>query len=339
MARRVSQNRRQEQELWSSSQRRRHARAARARGRKITIVLLVVAVCLAVAVPWAMQPENLRSQKNWLRSTVYGMLQEDTFQGDALLLADLSDGTVFASKRESELMLPASLAKLFVVEYAVTLADPSTVVTVSPEPLALVKEGSSMAWIQGRDYYLKDLFAAMLVPSGNDAAYAVADYCGGLVSPQSAPGQERVDAFMSALAGHLAERGYTGTTLYDPSGFDLQARTTAEDLYQVTAALLEYPWFREIVSQSTYTATLPDGTTQTWENTNAFLSTASPYYDAKVKGVKTGSLEESYNLVALYEQHGKEFLVCALGCSSDTTRYDDVATIFRTIDESNYLAW
>ena len=53
MARRVSQNRRQEQELWSSSQRRRHARAARARGRKITIVLLVVAVCLAVAVPFA----------------------------------------------------------------------------------------------------------------------------------------------------------------------------------------------------------------------------------------------------------------------------------------------
>ena len=55
--------------------------------------------------------------------------------------------------------------------------------------------------------------------------------------------------------------------------------------------------------------------------------------------MKTGSLEESYNLVALYEQHGKEFLVCALGCSSDTARYDDVATIFRTIDESNYLAW
>ena len=339
MGRHASQSRGREQELWSSSRRRRRAKSGRSRGKKTAVVLLVAAVCLAAAAPWAMQPDNLRPQKNWLQSTLYGILQEDAFQGEAMLLADLSSGSVVASRGETEPVLPASLAKLFVVEYAVTLADPSTVVPVSAESLSLVKEGSSMAWIQGADYCLKDLFAAMLVPSGNDASYAVADYCGGLISPQSAPGQERVDAFMSALAVHLEKRGYTGTALYDPSGFDLQARTTAKDLYQVTAALLAYPWFREIVSQSAYTAALPDGTSQTWENTNEFLSTASPSYDARVKGVKTGSLEESYNLVTLYEQHGKAFLVCVLGCSSDAARYEEAAEVFRTIDESGYLAW
>ncbi|MGI6254560.1 MAG: D-alanyl-D-alanine carboxypeptidase family protein [Acutalibacter sp.] len=341
MSRRVSQNRGRDRDIWSSSPRRRASRSGRRRGRggKIALFLVLLVICGAALVPWAMRPESLRPQKNWLQATLYGMFQEDSFQGDAMLLADLSDGSVFASKGEEDSQLPASLAKLFVVEYALTLADPATVVTVSPESLALVKEGSSMAWIQARNYPLKDLFAAMLVPSGNDAAYAVADYCGGLVSPESAPGQERVNAFLNALAGHLAEKGYTGTALYDPSGFDLQARTTAEDLYKVTSALLEYPWFREIVGQRAYTAVLSDGFTQTWENTNAFLNPDSPYYDPNVQGVKTGSLEDSYNLVVLYHQHGKDFLVCALGSDSDEGRYEDVAALLRTIDESSYLAW
>ena len=338
MSRRVAQNR--DRDIWSSSRRRPPARTKRrrGRGRRFALFLGVLVICGVVLVPWALRPENLRSQKNWLQARLYSVFQEDSFRGDAMLLADLSDGSVFASKGEKDPQLPASLAKLFVVEYALTLADPDTLVTVSPQSLALVKEGSSMAWIQAREYPLRDLFAAMLVPSGNDAAYAVADYCGGLVSPESAPGQERVNAFLNALASYLTEKGYTGTVLYDPSGYDLQARTTVEDLYQVTAHLLEYPWFREIVRQSSYTATLSDGFTQTWENTNAFLDPDSPYYDPNVQGVKTGSLEDSYNLVVLYQQHGKDFLVCALGSDSDEGRYEDVEALLRTIDQSNYLA-
>ena len=101
--------------------------------------------------------------------------------------------------------------------------------------------------------------------------------------------------------------------------------------------LLEYSWFREIVSQNTYTATLPDGSTQTWQNTNTFLDLASEYYNENVCGIKTGSLSDDYNLIVLYRQHNKEFLICSLGSQSDTSRYDDVDFILKTIDESYYL--
>lgn len=101
--------------------------------------------------------------------------------------------------------------------------------------------------------------------------------------------------------------------------------------------LLDYQWFRDIVSQTSYTATLPDGSTQTWKNTNVFLDPTSEYYNENVIGVKTGSLADDYNLVVLYKMHNKEFLICSLGSQSDYSRYDDVNYIIKTINESDYL--
>ena len=119
--------------------------------------------------------------------------------------------------------------------------------------------------------------------------------------------------------------------------YDVNALTTVSDLKSVSTHLLEKQWFRDIVSKSNYTATLPDGSTQTWRNTNTFLDQTSEYYNENVKGIKTGSLSNDYNLVVLYQQHGKEFLICSLGSQSDSSRYDDVNYILKTIDESDYL--
>lgn len=229
------------------------------------------------------------------------------------------------------------MAKLYVIEYASTLVKLEDIVPVNSEALALTKEGSSVANIKEQHYYVHNLFAAMLVPSGNDASYALADYCGGILSPEAETSQEKVNIFMQNLNSHLQENGYKNTILYDPSGFDTEARTTVLDLKKIVKKLLEFQWFREIVSQSSYTATLPDGTTQTWKNTNTFLDPSSEYYNENVMGVKTGSLSDDYNLVVLYKMHGKEFLICSLGSQSDSSRYDDVNYILKTIDESDGL--
>ena len=247
------------------------------------------------------------------------------------------DDNIFISKRENEQQLPASLAKLFVIEYAATLADLDSIVPANYEAIQLTKPGSSVANIDAKKYFLHNLFAAMLVPSGNDAAYVVADYCGSILSPQAKNSQERINVFMEHLNNYLQNQGYENTILYDPSGYDVNALTTVSDLKSVSTHLLEKQWFRDIVSKSNYTATLPDGSTQTWRNTNTFLDQTSEYYNENVKGIKTGSLSNDYNLVVLYQQHGKEFLICSLGSQSDSSRYDDVNYILKTIDESDYL--
>lgn len=62
----------------------------------------------------------------------------------------------------------------------------------------------------------------------------------------------------------------------------------------VCETLLEESWLRDIISQSTYVATLADGTTKSWKNTNRFLDPNDPYYNEKVEGIKTGSLAGDY---------------------------------------------
>ena len=173
--------------------------------------------------------------------------------------------------------------------------------------------------------------------SGNDAAYVVADYCGGIISKEAKNSKERISVFMNKLNEYLKEEGYNDTKLYDPSGYDQKAQTTVSDLSKVVKKLLKYQWFRDIVSKTSYTAILPDKSKQTWKNTNVFLDPTSKYYNENVLGVKTGSLSNDYNLIVLYKKHGKEFLICSLGSKSDVSRYNDVNYILKTIDESDYL--
>ena len=301
------------------------------------IFLTIVMIAGVFFIPWVMKPENFRSEKNAIYSFLYGEFQPDSYNAKSLILVDRSNNDFFISKKENEQQLPASLAKLFVIEYAATIADLDSIVPASYEAISLTKPGSSVAGIEAKDYFLHNLFAAMLVPSGNDAAYVVADYCGGILSPQTAAVQDRINIFMDSLNVHLQEKGYTNTVLYDPSGYDMDALTTVLDLNSVVNQLLEFQWFRDIISQSSYTATLPDGSTQSWKNTNTFLDPTSDYYNENVIGVKTGSLSDDYNLVVLYQKYGKEFLICSLGSQSDSSRYDDVSNIIKTIDESDYL--
>ena len=309
----------------------------RSKKRWITPLFLIVTIAGILFIPWAMKPENFREAKDQIRMLFFESQPEDFYNAKALVLVDLSNDENFISKNLNEQLVPASLAKLFVIEYATILTDLDDIVYADSEAIALTKYGSSVANIKEKNYYLHNLFAAMLVPSGNDAAYVVADYCGGILSSKAKTSKERVDIFMENLNKYLKEQGYKDTILYDPSGFDTEARTTVLDLKEVVKKLLEYKWFRDIVSQISYTATLPDGSTQTWRNTNTFLDSTSEYYNENVIGVKTGSLSNDYNLVVLYKMHNKEFLICSLGSQSDYSRYDDVNHIIKTINQSDYL--
>lgn len=309
----------------------------RKKRRFLVVFLIIFLCCSGIFIFYISNPANFRDLKNEIRNAFREDTIQDSYNAKSLLMVDLSNNEIFISKNEEKQQLPASLAKLFVIEYAATLINLDDIVLVSSETIALTKPGSSIANIQEKEYYIHNLFAAMLVPSGNDAAYVIADYCGELLSPNAQTSQERIEIFMDQLNQYLKEEEYKNTVLYDPSGFDTEARTTVIDLEKVVEKLLTYKWFRDIVSQQTYTATLPDKTIQTWENTNIFLDTTSEYYNENVIGIKTGSLSDDYNLVVLYKMHGKEFLICSLGSQSNYSRYDDVNYILKTIDESDYL--
>ena len=85
-------------------------------------------------IPWALKPENLRETKNKINSILYNLEFGDrSYNAQSLAVVNLSDGDIFISNKANEPRLPASLATLFVIEYASTIANLDDIVSVSTE--------------------------------------------------------------------------------------------------------------------------------------------------------------------------------------------------------------
>ena len=72
-------------------------------------------------------------------------------------MVDCSDDEIFVSKNENEPQIPASLAKLFVIEYASTLADLDSIVVADYGAISLTKPGSSVAQIKERILFTQSI--------------------------------------------------------------------------------------------------------------------------------------------------------------------------------------
>ncbi len=262
---------------------------------------------------------------------------KNSYNGESFLVVDNASDRVIMSKNKNKTYNPASIAKLFVIDYILTLADKQTIIEVNSDALSLVKRGSSKADLEPMKYDLECLIAAMLVPSGNDAAYALADHFGSIINPKAANLRERIDSFMSSLGEYLKTEGYNDTVLYDPSGYDHDAKTSVMDIKKVSNKLLEHKWIRNIIKSGYYTASLPNGNTITWKNTNVFLDSKSKLYNPNIIGMKTGSLGDVFNLVVLYTKGDREFLICNLGSHSNKGRYQDVSYIIKNINQPGDL--
>ena len=244
---------------------------------------------------------------------------------------DIEQGEYLFYEGDSQLPTVASLAKLFVIDYALTKVNLEDVIEVNQEVLDLVPAGSSLANLKVGKYTVKEIMEAMLVPSGNDAAYSLAYYIAKNELGEGYTATEYINYFTTELSEYLIEEGYSKTNLYnDPSGASMSADTHLDDINRVALKLYNYDFVKECVGKSTFSIQTPQGEF-TWKNTNKFLDKKSPYYNENVKGIKTGTMASSYNIVVLYKKDGKEYLITCLASLSDEGRYKEVQSAINTI--------
>lgn len=253
---------------------------------------------------------------------------------DALAFSvyDISNNKYLFFEGGNQLTTVASLAKLFVIDYAINKVKLDDVLEVNEDLLQLVPEGSSLAHLKCGNYTAKQIMQAMLVPSGNDAAYALAYNIGKYELGDGHTAREYVDYFVKNLDQYLKNEGYSNTDLFDPSGFSTQAYTNLDDINKVSLKLLNHDFVKECIGESSFTIKTDHGDF-TWKNTNEFLDKNSLYYNENIKGVKTGTMASSYNLVALYEKDGKRYLITCLASQSNKDRYKAVQTAIDMIIE------
>lgn len=119
-------------------------RRRKIRKRKKIHFIFVLMLCLLAGMiavlPWALKPENLGGLKDKIVEVFQGEQFKDSYNAKSLVLTDLSNDDNFIYKQAEEQQLPASLAKLYVIEYASTLVKLEDIVPVNSEALCFRKQ-------------------------------------------------------------------------------------------------------------------------------------------------------------------------------------------------------
>lgn len=221
----------------------------------------------------------------------------------AALLFDLDSERTLYALRPNDPLLPASTAKLMTALVVLQQANLDDVAVVSA--YAAGTSGSRMGLVAGETLPVRDLLIGLLLPSGNDAAVALAEHVAGSEA-----------AFVALMNQTAAALGLSETQFANAHGLDAPGQTTsASDLVLVTKAALAYPYFAQVVALSDAQVA---GRALT--NTNELLNA---YRGAD--GVKTGTTEAAGEcLVASVTRRGHRILAVVLG-SAD--RYADVTVL------------
>ena len=163
--------------------------------------------------------------------------------------------------------------------------------------------GESAALHPGDVLTVGELLEALLLPSGADAAYTLANTYG--------PG---LDAFVARMNATAARMGMTQTHFTSPDGLPYPTETstysTPSDLLALGLAAMRYPVFRSIVGQRFYQLRKgPGHHAYWWDNTNDLIGS---YQGAA--GIKTGYTDDAGHCL-LFEatRNGRTLIGAVLG--------------------------
>jgi len=193
------------------------------------------------------------------------------------LIADATTGQVLAAKHPHRQLKPASTLKTLTAITLLPRLDKQRKYQVRWADAAV--EGSAVGIVPGATYTIDELFYGLLLPSGNDAAHALANAAGGM---------KRTVSLMAAEAERLNAQD---TTVRNPSGLDARGQfTSAFDLALFARSGLERKDFRRYVGTVTtaFPAEMPkkDKRRKTYQIYNQNPLLLDGY--TGVVGVKTG---------------------------------------------------
>jgi D-alanyl-D-alanine carboxypeptidase (penicillin-binding protein 5/6) len=223
------------------------------------------------------------------------------------LLFNLSTGQVLWQRNPFSRLRIASLTKMMTALLAVSSAPPDAPVLVTRQ--AVDSAGSKVGVLPlGKQVRLESMLYGLLLPSGNDAAVALAQHVSG-----------SINRFVARMNAEAAKLGMGCTRYSSPSGYyDEGNYSCAADLALLAHVDLEQPRLARIVH--TYTAALPfpiKGGKLYLYNNNPLLIYRYP----GLTGLKTGYTEQAGRcLVATAERDGVRLGVVLLHSPDPATQ-------------------
>ena len=247
---------------------------------------------------------------------------------EAGALFNITDGTVLYSKNVFEELYPASITKVMTAILAIEEGELSDEVTVTQDAV-ITEAGASLAGIKpGDTLTMEQLLYGLMIPSGNDAANAIAVHMSG-----------SLESFAERMNEKARELGATHTHFKNPNGLtDPEHYTTAYDLYLIFNEALKLPKFREVIGADSYTASYrdADGNTvsKTWKVGNWYQNgDEKAPQGVTVLGGKTGTTQAAgYCLImAERDESGREYISIVLKAENRQGLYDNMTNIITKI--------
>lgn len=220
----------------------------------------------------------------------------------AAVLVDWTTGEILYEKKAHDRRAPASTTKIMTALLAVELGDLSDEVVISRR--AASTPGSSMGLRAGDRYSLREMLYGLMLPSGNDAAVAIAEHIAG-----------SFESFVSLMNARATQLGLMNTHFRNPHGLTAPSHySSAYDLAILTINALRNPTLAHLVKFARMSVCQDSGREKELYNTNQLL-----WSYRWADGVKTGTTsvagrclvssatKDEHRLVAVVLRSGDRF--------------------------------
>lgn len=248
---------------------------------------------------------------------------------ESVLLFDLNTENTIYSKNGDEQLYPASITKIMTCILTLENSSLDEIVTVdSKTPYNIY--GSNIALKPGENISVEDLLYALMLPSANDAAEALAVYISG-----------SEEAFVKLMNEKADELGMDRTNYVNPHGLhDDNHYTTANDMKKLVIYAMKNTTFRKVVSTSHYTIAKTDKTEERPLVTSNNLLynylgnkciVDKQYVDREYEGclgIKNGYTDQASCTLVGYVKKGDLDLVCIVMKGLGNTVYGDAHNLF-----------
>lgn len=229
---------------------------------------------------------------------------------EGIYVVDLPSFTPIFSRNENLKLFPASTTKILTALVTFDVYKPDQIIAVK----RTIDDGQVMGLVVGEKITVENVLYGMLVHSGNDAAYVLAENYG----------YEKFVGLMNKKAQSL---GMKNSYFSNPNGLDSGTQhSTAFDLALAARELLKNPYLSKIVSTKEITISDVDFKYfHRLENVNKLLGEIQG-----LGGLKTGYTENAgENLVSFYKKNGHQYVVVIL---KSLDRFNDTRNIISWIE-------
>ncbi|MBI2621333.1 MAG: D-alanyl-D-alanine carboxypeptidase [Candidatus Levybacteria bacterium] len=245
--------------------------------------------------------------------------QEVFISAKGAVVLDRDSYVVLYEKNPKLRFSPASTTKIMTALVALEYFKLDDILTIYQSNV----EGSNITFEQGEQFTFENLLYALMLPSSNDAASAIA---------QNYPGEEA--AFVAKMNEKAKELHLTDTFFGEPIGLlDEKVYTTPLDLARLAAQALENSTLAKVVSTRNREIVSLQGKNYSLYNINRLLDLPG------VSGVKTGFTEGAGEVLVTSKKISGEGAEIVIVVMQSEDRFLDTQILLEFLNNNiNYLS-